>query len=57
MTFILTFPLLPVTRDEAVARFLDTGGQPPPAVTLLGRWAQLELCGGSPCSRATIPKP
>jgi hypothetical protein len=57
MTFILTFPLPPVTRDEAVARFLDTGGQPPPAVTLLGRWAQLELCGGSPCSRATIPKP
>jgi Domain of unknown function (DUF3303) len=22
------------------------GGQPPPAVTLLGRWTQLDLCGG-----------
>jgi uncharacterized protein DUF3303 len=46
MKFILTFTLPPETRDEAVARFLETGGQPPPAVTLLGRWTQLDLCGG-----------
>jgi hypothetical protein len=46
MTFILTFTLPPETRDEAIARFLETGGQPPPAVTLLGRWTQLDLCGG-----------
>lgn len=46
MKFILTFTLPPETRDEAIARFLETGGPPPPAVTLLGRWTQLDLCGG-----------
>jgi hypothetical protein len=30
----------------AMARFLETGGQPPPGVRLLGRWTQLDLCGG-----------
>jgi ribosomal protein L12E/L44/L45/RPP1/RPP2 len=46
MKFILTFTLPPATRDAAMARFLETGGQPPPGVTLLGRWTQLDLCGG-----------
>jgi hypothetical protein len=46
MKFILTFTLPPATRDEAIARFLETEGQPPPGVTLLGRWTQLDLCGG-----------
>jgi Protein of unknown function (DUF3303) len=46
MKFILTFTLPPATRDAAIARFLETGGQPPPGVRLLGRWTQLDLCGG-----------
>ena len=46
MQFILTFTVPPVTRDAAMARFLETGGQPPPGVRLLGRWTQLDLCGG-----------
>jgi hypothetical protein len=46
MKFLLTFTLPAATRDEAMARFLATGGQPPPGVTLLGRWTQLDLCGG-----------
>jgi hypothetical protein len=46
MKFILTFTIPPDTRDEAITRFLETGGQPPPEVTLLGRWTQLDLCGG-----------
>jgi hypothetical protein len=46
MKFILTFTLPPETRDAAIARFLEAGGQPPPGVTLLGRWTQLDLCGG-----------
>jgi hypothetical protein len=46
MPFILTFTIPPATRDEAMARFLETGGQPPPGVRLLGRWTQLDLCGG-----------
>ena len=46
MKFILTFTLPPETRDVAMARFLETGGQPPPGVRLLGRWTRLDLCGG-----------
>ena len=46
MKFMLTFTLPPPTRDAALARFLETGGHPPPGVTLLGRWTQLDLCGG-----------
>jgi hypothetical protein len=46
MKFILTFTIPPDTRDEAITRFLETGGQPPPGVRLLGRWTQLDLCGG-----------
>jgi len=29
-----------------MARCLETGGQPPPGVRRLGRWTQLDLCGG-----------
>ena len=46
MQFILTFTIPPATRDEATARFLQTGGQPPPGVRLLGRWTRLDLWGG-----------
>ena len=46
MQFILTFTIPPATRDEATARFLNGGGQPPPGVRLLGRWTQLDLRGG-----------
>ena len=46
MKFILTFTLPPATRDAAMARFLETGGQPPAGVRMLGRWTQLDLCGG-----------
>jgi hypothetical protein len=46
MKFILTFTLPPQTQEAAIARFFDTGGQPPPGVTLLGRWTQVDLCGG-----------
>jgi hypothetical protein len=46
MQFILTFTLPPATRDAAIVRFLQTGGPPRPGVRLLGRWTQLDLCGG-----------
>ena len=46
MQFILTFTIPPVPHDKAIARFLETGGQPPSGVRLLGRWTQLDLCGG-----------
>jgi Domain of unknown function (DUF3303) len=46
MKFILTFTLPPQTQEAALARFLETRGQPPPTVKLLGRWTQVDLCGG-----------
>jgi Protein of unknown function (DUF3303) len=46
MKFILTFTLPPETQEAAIARFLETGGQPPAGVKLLGRWTRLDLCGG-----------
>jgi hypothetical protein len=46
MKFMLTYTLPPVTRDEAMAHFLETRGQPPSGVTLLGRWTQCDLCRG-----------
>jgi hypothetical protein len=56
MKFILTFTVPPETREAAMARFLETGGQPPPAVTLLGRWTQLDLCGGVVLLESEDPK-
>ena len=56
MKFMLTFTLPPATRDEAIARFLETGGQPPTGVTLLGRWTQLDLCGGVVLLESEDPK-
>jgi Protein of unknown function (DUF3303) len=46
MPFILTFTIPPARREAALARFLETGGQPPSGVRRLGRWTQLDLCGG-----------
>jgi Domain of unknown function (DUF3303) len=56
MKFILTFTLPPVTRDQAMARFLETRGQSPPGVTWLGRWTQLDLCGGVVLLESEDPK-
>jgi hypothetical protein len=46
MKFMLTFTLQPGTRNEAIARFLKTGGQPPKGVKLLGRWTSADLSKG-----------
>ena len=46
MKFMLTFTLQPETRNEAIARFLKTGGQPPKGVKLLGRWTGADLSQG-----------
>src|SRR5688572_2209373 len=56
MKFILTFTLPAEARDLAIARFLETKGQPPPGVTLLGRWTQLDLCGGFVLLESEDPK-
>ena len=56
MKFILTFTVPPETRGEAMARFLETGGRPPPGVRLLGRWTRLDLCGGVAVLESEDPK-
>jgi hypothetical protein len=48
MKFMLTFAIKPETegRDEAIARFKRTGGQPPKSVKLVGRWTSADFSGG-----------
>jgi hypothetical protein len=45
MKFMLTFAIRPETkgRDEAIARFKQTGGQPPKGAKLLGRWTAADF--------------
>ena len=38
MLFLISWHGEPAQRDAAMKRFLQTGGQPPAGVTLLGRW-------------------
>ncbi|HUI94885.1 MAG TPA: DUF3303 family protein [Xanthobacteraceae bacterium] len=47
MKFMLTFNLKSdvTSRDEAIARFKATGGQPPKGVRLLGRWTAADFSG------------
>ena len=48
MKFMLTFTIKSETegRDQAIARFKKTGGQPPKGVKLLGRWTAADFSGG-----------
>lgn len=46
MKFMLTFTIPPQRRDDAMARFRKTGGQPPAGTTLLGRWTAADFSGG-----------
>jgi hypothetical protein len=48
MRFMMTFNLNAMTkgRDEAIARFKKTGGQPPAGVRLLARWTAADFTGG-----------
>jgi Protein of unknown function (DUF3303) len=58
MKFILTFSWQPdtKTRDEGIARFLKTGGQPPAGAKLLGRWTRLDFSGGYVLLESDDPK-
>jgi hypothetical protein len=48
MRYMLTFSFTSTmgSRDEAIARFQQTGGQPPANVTLLGRWTAADFSSG-----------
>ena len=38
MKYLGTFTIKPEHVKEAIAQFKQTGGAPPPGVTLIGRW-------------------
>jgi hypothetical protein len=48
MKFMLTFTIKPEARgrDEAIARFKKTGGQPSAGVKLIDRWTAADFSGG-----------
>jgi hypothetical protein len=45
---MLTFTMTPdkAKRNEAIARFLKTGGQPPKGAKLLSRWTRADFSQG-----------
>ncbi len=58
MKFMLTFAMKPDTkqREEAISRFLKTGGKPPQGAKLLGRWTRLDFSGGFVLLESDSPK-
>ena len=58
MKFICTFAMTPESkgRDEAIARFKKTGGQPPKGAKLLGRWINADFSGGTLLIESDDPK-
>ena len=58
MKFIVTFSMKPEARgrDEAIARFKATGGQPPAGAALLGRWIAADFSGGFVLLESNDPK-
>jgi hypothetical protein len=46
MKFMMTFAIKPKGRDEAIARFKATGGQPPKGAKLMGRWTSADMSRG-----------
>lgn len=55
---MLTFSWKPEikARDEGIARFRKTGGQPPKGATLVGRWTRADFSGGFDLSESEDPK-
>jgi len=59
MKFMLSFTLTPnkAQRDEAIQRYLKTGGMPPKGVTLLGRWTAADFSHGFDLIESDDAKP
>lgn len=51
-----TIPSHKEKRNEAIARFLKTGGQPPKGAKLLGRWTRADFSGGFDLLESDDPK-
>ena len=59
MKFMLSFTITPdkAKRDEAIQRFLTTGGQPPKGAKLLGRWTAADFSHGYDLLESDDTKP
>ena len=59
MKFMLTFtmPVDKAKRDEAIQRFMKTGGQSPKGAKLLGRWMQADFSHGFDLLESDDAKP
>ena len=59
MKFMLSFTITPdkAKRDEAIQRFLKTGGQPPKGAKLLGRWTAADFSHGYDLLESDDAKP
>jgi hypothetical protein len=59
MKFMLSFTMTPdkAKRDEAIQRFLKTGGQPPKGAKLLGRWTAADFSHGFDLLESDDAKP
>ena len=44
MLYLSKYSWVPENRKAIVARFMETGGKPPPGIKLLGRWT--DVAGG-----------
>jgi hypothetical protein len=59
MKFMMTFRMKADkgARDEAIARFMKTGGEPPKGARLLGRWTRADFSQGYDLLEADDAKP
>ncbi len=55
MKFIVSWKLPTATYNEAIARFLKTGGSPPAGVNMIGRWHGMSG-GGVAIAETNDPK-
>lgn len=55
MLFIVHWTLSPANRNNAIERFLKTGGAPPADVKLIGRWYAVGGAAGFGIAEASDP--
>lgn len=55
MLFIVSWTLSPDNRNQAIERFLKTGGAPPTGVKLIGRWYSVGGAAGVGVAEADDP--
>ncbi|WP_448108350.1 DUF3303 domain-containing protein [Pseudomonas azerbaijanoccidentalis] len=57
MLFIVSWTISSANRNNAIERFLKTGGAPPEGVKMLGRWHAVGGAAGFGIAEASDPVP